>query len=360
MQGITIFNEAFKAQLKEDYKKSYKLYLKLLDMQPEEHVRAIIYYNIGLIMMGNNQYKEAIKSFDKSNAIKKSGQNDWNKSLCFLNLGDWNSAMKFYKFRYAKDNRSNPTSVHLTELPLVFLDDLNLVKNKKILVLNEQGLGDQILFSSQIEKLSKIVESATIQTSIELFELFNHIYVYDNIRFEVFDNLKAEKVSQYDAYMILGDIFTSAYEFGNPCSLDLYSPGNSKKIGICWESNKNSPIGKKRSIDPKILKNKIKFELVSLQFNAGSEIGLEDFKPKNFLDTWNKLDTLDVVVTVDTSVAHLAGLKGIPTLLVIKNFFDWRWKFRDQEYPNYSMFYPMLEIVNISDNLNEKIKYLID
>ena len=68
---------------------------------------------------------------------------------------------------------------------------------------------------------------------------------------------------------------------------------------------------------------------------------------------------VDVVVTVDTLVAHLAGLKGIPTLLVINKHLDWRWKYREEEDKRYSMFYPMVEIVDVKDDLNKIIKELI-
>jgi len=356
-----IFKNAFNAQINGDYKKSELLYNKLLKNDPHKNIKANIYYNLGLLMMNMGNYKKAVSYFDDSNRLIQNKQNDWNKSLSLLNLGKWYEGMSLYNNRYANDNSVNITSVRFPKLPIEFIEDANKALDKNLLVLNEQGFGDQLLFSIVLEKLSKIVKSATIQVSEDTFDLFSNIYNFDNIKFVIFESISLEDVNKHDMYIGLGTVFSSLYELNTSSfNENFYKTPNSKKIGVCWAANKKSPSASKRSIDPKILKQ-IDYELVSLQYGCGEEIGVENYTPKNLYESWKRMDGLDAVITVDSVMAHISGLKGIPTLLVINNnFMDWRWKYRDVNETNYSMFYPMVEIVDSKENLNDILNELLE
>jgi len=60
----------------------------------------------------------------------------------------------------------------------------------------------------------------------------------------------------------------------------------------------------------------------------------------NFSDTACALGSMDLVITVDTAVAHLAGAMGVPTLLLLTQLPDWRWLMDRDDSP----WYPTLRL----------------
>jgi ADP-heptose:LPS heptosyltransferase len=65
----------------------------------------------------------------------------------------------------------------------------------------------------------------------------------------------------------------------------------------------------------------------------------------SFVDTIALIQELDLVLTVDTSIVHLAGIMNIPTLLLLGNTTDWRW-FSDNE----KVWYNSVELMRVQDN----------
>lgn len=310
---------AYDYYLNSDYVNSLKLWKSLLKYNPDEKTKSSIYINIGLSYYSLEEYEKAIEYFKYSNSIVHNGSNDWHLSLCYLNLKNWELGKKYYNGRY---RHQSSTSVYFPNFPIPQFSKKEEFKDKNILVMNEQGLGDEIMFSSQLIKLSKIVKSATIKVSESLIDLFKEIYSnLDNIKFSSFDNISYEDIILYDGYLAFGDMFFELYEFGDNISLNLYDNNElNGGIGVCWNTNIKSPNAKLRSVDRRVITDKLD-NWTSLQY------GEYGFNPNNFLDTYNKIMKLKKVITVDTSIAHLAGLIGIDTDLIINNHYDWRWKF---------------------------------
>ena len=123
------------------------------------------------------------------------------------------------------------------------------------------------------------------------------------------------------------------------------------KVGIAWQGSR-LPIDVGRSFPL------ARFEalalipgirLISLQKNAGMEqlasmppgMKVEDLGssldcgPDSFLDTAAIMESLDLVITSDTSIAHLAGALGRPTWVALKQIPDWRWLLGREDCPWY-------------------------
>lgn len=109
------------------------------------------------------------------------------------------------------------------------------------------------------------------------------------------------------------------------------------RIGLNWQGNPVGTIDRGRSLPlaafaPLLVRTDLR--CIALQKNAGVEqigpdMALErpdlDTGPDAFIDTAALMATLDLVVTSDTAVAHLAGALGVPALVLLKRVPDWRW-----------------------------------
>jgi hypothetical protein len=119
------------------------------------------------------------------------------------------------------------------------------------------------------------------------------------------------------------------------------------KIGIAWRGNERG-IMRGRSYPPALLATLAKLpgvRLISLQKDASEyelqsihaeSLGNEfDAGPDAFLDTAAVLQNLDLVVTADTAIAHIAGALGRPTWIALKHLPDWRWLLKRSDTPWY-------------------------
>jgi len=132
-------------------------------------------------------------------------------------------------------------------------------------------------------------------------------------------------------------------------------PSKGYRIGIAWQGNA-LPSGRSIPLTSLAPLSRIPgVQLISLQMNEGMEQldGLPDGMivstlgpefnagPDNFVDTAAVMKNLDLILTIDTSVAHLAGALGCPVWVMLKSDPDWRW-LRDREdspwYPTMRLF----------------------
>jgi ADP-heptose:LPS heptosyltransferase len=106
------------------------------------------------------------------------------------------------------------------------------------------------------------------------------------------------------------------------------------RIGVVWSANPNTPIGPEKSMPLEALRGLLEmqqFSFFSLQL-GGSEMlkalpAVADLAPQigDFADTAAILANLDLLVTVDTAAAHLAGALGKRALVMAPADSDWRW-----------------------------------
>jgi Tfp pilus assembly protein PilF len=124
------------------------------------------------------------------------------------------------------------------------------------------------------------------------------------------------------------------------------------KVGIHWQGNHQSPADRGRSFPLRQfhpLSTIPGIRLISLQIGAGTEqlrhlphdmrvenLGPEfDSGPDAFLDSAAALASLDLVITSDTALAHLAGALGCPVWVVLQQAADWRWLRGREDCPWY-------------------------
>jgi len=124
------------------------------------------------------------------------------------------------------------------------------------------------------------------------------------------------------------------------------SPSSPCRIGFCWRSEENEVKTKVRSLPLKVASEVCRMlttqtsggpvEMYSLSIRSGDLYGggyndqpdclkLEEEKQTNWYDTARYMCGMDFILTVDTAVAHLAGVLGLPTLVLLPRASSWQW-----------------------------------
>jgi hypothetical protein len=175
-----------------------------------------------------------------------------------------------------------------------------------------------------------------------------------------------DNVPDYDVYCILGDMvgivrrigsFTAPYPYVKidamhssmwKCVLEEVS-SLSYRVGLFWTGNPQHANNFRRSIDFDLLSSLFDIQdiaFVSLQKGEPKKVSLPQFidlslRIDNFEDTSAIIDNLDLVITIDSSVAHLAGAMGKPVWMMLPYAPEWRWPRRGSTtawYPSMRLF----------------------
>lgn len=191
-----------------------------------------------------------------------------------------------------------------------------------LLVLPEQGLGDQIQFARFVPDLVARGIAVTVYTHPALADLFSGL----GAKVRPVDGKVS--IERHDAWIMLGSLphrlgLTLSMLSGRPYL--SASPGRLEawpkhiRHGVVWRGNPRHANDKHRSLSEDDAAPLLKMP-------GAVSLHPEDTKVRDMADTAAILDKLESVVTVDTSVAHLAGAMGKRTLLLLPaSRPDWRW-----------------------------------
>ncbi len=126
-----------------------------------------------------------------------------------------------------------------------------------------------------------------------------------------------------------------------------FKPGKKLKIGIAWAGNINHLNDRLRSTTLKTLARwRVDAEFYNLQFGSFSGeisgppagMSLVDLTPKirDFADTAAMISNLDLIISVDTAIVHLAGAMSVPTWVLLQFSPDFRWLLNGDSTPWYA------------------------
>lgn len=332
--------------------------------------------NIGQINHILRNIPEALKYFDKALEINPNYHlAKWNKALSLILSGKFIEGWELYENRWYLSNFQDKRHQKID-----LLKSIKNITGKKILVWWEQGFGDVIQFSRYLLELQKLNAEVTFEVQKPLKSLFESM----NKKIKVVDfiNSKNGEFNYQIPVMSLPMLFKTdvknipnhiPYLFSDTNKKEIWKKNlNSKitkKIGIAWSGAKQNKKLKFRSIPLKIFSEifNSQYEYHSLQkeyFQNDEELfsKLKNFythenKLHDFSDTAALIDNMDIVITIDTSVAHLAGSIGKKVWIIIPYMDDYRW-FMDI---NFSPWYPTAKIfrqkkINEWDEVINEIK----
>lgn len=259
--------------------------------------------------------------------------------MIYLSEKQFEKGMKLYTLR-SKESKFNEI-FH----DKIWSKEANLF-DKDILVYSDCGLGDTIMYSRFLPILKQKVRNLTLQTdkelislikesmpSIEIIKKGEQIPNYD-IVISLMDtqyalNLDFTQISNKEPYLKANQELINEYK-----KINIFKTKN-KKIGLCWQGNKK--IFKNRAIDFKDIENLLtkencsfySFQMEDSQIETEKIHKLKNYI-KDFSDTAALLKNMDLMITIDSSVAHLAGALGIKTFLLLPKTAEWRW-FYDED-----------------------------
>lgn len=310
------------------------------------------YNNRGLILCNLQRYDEALKSYDKAIAINPDYADAyWNKSLLLLLLGQYEEGWKLYEWRWKKTGKDVwPVSgkpLWLGKEPLA---------GKTIFLHAEQGYGDTIQFCRympMVEALgAKVIIGAPNALTTLLHSLKGNYTILEQGSHSYAHDFQCPIPSLPLAFGTTLDSIPShiPYLFAEPQKQALWQEKlgikSRPRIGLIWSGTEHPVLRYDRSVRLDLLKPllELDFEFHALQkalrpedevFFKTSKIIPHADELKDFSDTAALIMEMDLVISVDTSVAHLAGALGKRSWFLIHSEPDFRWLLNRGDNPWY-------------------------
>jgi hypothetical protein len=294
--------------------------------------------NLGLAHQDLQELPEAYTCLKRALALRPDyATARWNLALLQLLLGDYKEGFRNFEARFSKIGAV--ARLH-TNIPTWDGSD---PAGKRILIHAEQGYGDTIQFVRFIPQLIEAGAQVLLEVQdTKLLELCRtvHASVQVMVRGEAPPcvDLQAPLLS---LPYLLGHTIDSIprkvpYLSADKDKVSLWQSrlpdDGRRKIGICWKGRPTPD--PKRSIPFQELQPLFKLPgivLVSLQIEQDDLADLPDdmlnlvTDIRDFSDTAALISCLDLVISIDSAVAHLAGALGIPGIVLLPFVPDWRW-----------------------------------
>ena len=322
------------------------------------------FISLGVVLyQGFDDFSAAIDLYSKALELNPNdAQTRYNLSLCYLKSGNYKVAWDMHRSRWKTNQFITNKSYQnvfktLKSINAEGVPEWDGVQRERVVLIAEQGIGDQIMFSSVIPEIYKKVEELSVLIDPRLLKVFQMSFPK---KINFFGKIPELKQVRFTHYVQLADAFgmfreknedfkNNTQKFLKHGRIDYQKAVNSigknfssekKWLGLSWRSE-NPLNGKNRSIELQKLVEILddNFEGLSLQYGANlSELrkvkkttGKEVLLPKNlnvkddFYTVSAYLKYCKAVVTIDNSLAHFCGALGVKTFLLLSYVSDWRW-----------------------------------
>jgi tetratricopeptide (TPR) repeat protein len=315
---------------------------RMLEIDPRS---AIAWLNRGNVLLNVARPEEALEAYERALAIEPEHFDVHGaRAFVYLRQGDFKRGWPEYEWRW-RDPASKDARHDLSAPRWSGAEELN---GKTILLHAEQGFGDTLQFSRFVEPIAARGAKVLLEVQPALRLLMPSLRGPS----QIFS--KGEPLPPYDFHcpllsvpLALGTDLTTLpahtpYLAADPQMVEkwrhLLGDDRRLRVGVVWSGNPQHLNDRNRSIRlaslaplvkavpdvdwislQKIVRDDDKAELAALPLrNLANEI-------RDFSDTAALVSGLDLVIAVDTGVAHLAGALGRPLWLLLPEPSDWRW-----------------------------------
>ena len=382
---LPLINIANILSLKDKKKLALKFYERAKKINPKNHVTI---ENIAIINCKLKNIEWVEKNFQSQKALGNLNY-EFMQGYSYLLLNKKRFSEAFDLFDARLQTKDFPKkNINYINIIKKLNTQKKIERKSKILIVKEQGVGDEILFSSMYNDLLNKHSNVQIECDPRLLKIFNRSFK-KNIFFPFghFSSTK-DKMENFDKILYAGsltkyfrkneeDFKTEPYlktleEIDKNINAKLENFKDTKKIGISWKSVVNI-YGTLKSLKIKdfekiISKNKT---LINLQYGKTDKEIKKFIEDGNNLYTFNDIDLfndfdslisilkhLDVFVTVSNSTAHFAGALGIPTILICpkKSSTYYYWDYENGKTP----WYKSVFIVKFKDSIENTMSLVND
>ena len=309
------------------FDKAKGYYERSIRLKPNYHA----FHNLGVWYRRAGNPKQSIVYLKRALTLNPNNKDTAvSLGMSYLAIKDIENGQKYYRYRLPNIKNEWDGEKH---------------PDKKLFIYADGGRGDQLMFCRYIPFLKDYFKEIKFSVYDELKEIFQQNYIDINIEaksekdiFEPHDYM----VNPIDLPQKLGMNFDSipyaqGYLKADEQKAEKYKKeffdNNKVKVGIFWQGNlKVFPY---RSM--KLAEMSKLFELTNCQFYSCQKgDGIEQLKDYNniidlgstfndYTDTAAALKNLDILVTIDSSILHLAGAMGVKTYLLLPVASEWRW-----------------------------------
>lgn len=327
-----------------------------------------ILYNIAYTLKKENRLQEAMPYYARVLALSPNHKDaHFSYSLALLVTGQWQKGWQEYEWRW--NDRNNPGDKNYRQ-PLWDGTPLN---GRTLLIHAEQGLGDTYQFIRYAQIAKQMGGKVIVAVQNPLVTIIRQCPYIDQVL------ALGEALPHFDVHApmlslpyILSTLPETTpknipYLFAAPHLIELWrarmADDQNFRVGICWQGNPNyrthflrMAVAAKSMPVTNFLPiiNMEGVSVYNLQHITGTDqlkdlpadhklkLFEGDFDNTNgrFMDTAAVMKNLDLVITVDTSIAHLAAGLGVPVWLLLPNPADWRWLLDI----DYSPWYPNMRL----------------
>jgi hypothetical protein len=322
-------------------------------LQPDA---AAIYYNFGNADFSFDNAETAITTYGRARCLDpERPEIATGLSLAMLQAGDWVNAWPLYETR--ESCREFTAQMH--DLHRVIWDG-KPVAGERILLIAEQGAGDAIQFIRYARPLAEAGMTVHVHCQPALERLLANMPWIENVSTGAqpdFDStcliMSLPHRFRTGPDTIPGDVpYLSA-----PSPRPRRSSVDAPRVGLVWAGTPNNTRDEWRSCPQAALTPLVEMEGASFQslqygWRPGSTPGpWSNVTPLgddvgDFADTADIIAGLDLVISVDTSVAHLTGAMGKPVWLLLGRHSDWRWLLRRDDTP----WYPTMRLFRMAES----------
>jgi tetratricopeptide (TPR) repeat protein len=323
-------------------------YRKTIALQPT-HISAL--NNLGNLFHELGRFDDAILSF--RHAISEARDHPpahYNLGVTLLLTGDLEQGFAEYDWRRRESPEAEGACISFPQ-PMWTGEAL---AGRRILLHAEQGFGDTIMFARYAPLVAGRGGDVILQCQPALARLMKSIHGISKII------PAGDALPEFDLHcplLSLPMVFNTSldsipannpYLQPDPADLavwnDRMKPIASPRVGLAWAGSAAHANDINRSIPAELLAPLAKVDnvqFVSLQKDnvrkVSPPIRVRDFTNDlpDFADTAALLANLDLIITVDTAVAHLAGAMGKPVWVLLPHVPDWRWLLNRNDSPWY-------------------------
>lgn len=328
---------------------------------------------LGELFFYTKKYEISIKFYEKNDDFKNNYKTKYNCSFPYLSQKKFIEGFELYENRIKFNNICEQTKqIQRVEIPQIEYWDGNKICDR-LLVIYEQGIGDNIQYYRYILELCEKFPNMKIYYFCKniiqhIFKKYNNVEIIDNV---IMCNYDYKVYIMSLPYILkINKITPNVQNYINakPHKVEFWKNELSKlkkyKVGITFNGlltsliEKNIPLSEfsilfDSNIDLICIHkmNEIDDKTKTLFNNKITFVDIDKDIP--FEDTIAVLHNIDLLITIDTYIVHLAGILNIKTWLLLGHVSDWRW-FEDERVCHW---YNSVELIRMKEN--KELKYIL-